>query len=688
MKTIIHKFLSIIPIALTTCFADTLPFPLIEAGNAPKIELENYTNENGENYKALSYVTVPGVVYTIERSSDLKNWTKLESYYGYGQRIIKPMVKLAEAPSSPTSGNPPPPLPPAPPVKIVGMNLRFATGGGIILAWTSLDDATQKTHHFANLTINPEWNNYMAYCRRIDNYFFCFGFPFISSAPQANVTHGSADTAMLESFETNFPAIKAEMEDSIQKAKLYVPISPLTDINDSGFFRVHADWSVDTDSDFSYDWLEWEQMQRIAFEYAQNGGTGLPPNGGTANPNSSDANSNGIWDTIETDGDKDGVLDFEDADSRLKSIDWKSQNPLRFAVFPIFADAVAAGDSLPIQVNNRGEVLIVNPENTTSQVVGQVWHKGNLTDLVSSNDTVHDAQPRAIFDSGVVLGIATLKVNSQEVHLQGSTSSNYPPSSEQPLVVPAIPAPIMIGWNTSGLPIALKDADTYLLAPYPIVNDIPSPASLTSKQNQVLAYTADLVGLTNKWFEPIAEDGLQIWKVENNLSITQISKNIDAIWISVDDALATHVEVPLPPAPNSNPFVMLHGKEFPPQIDHTVLLPNGKLLVMQSQNPKKNLTLDTQPATMLLEGNTWQPFASLRLSDFSTNGHFSTSFDSFWYDGLDWGIYQVCPGMNSADLENVKVVDTTVDGWTLLLNLDNQKKCQKARGISCDSIRG
>jgi hypothetical protein len=138
------------------------------------------------------------------------------------------------------------------------------------------------------------------------------------------------------------------------------------------------------------------------------------------------------------------------------------------------------------------------------------------------------------------------------------------------------------------LPIALKDADTYLLAPHPIVNDIPSPASLTSKQNQVLAYTAELVGQTNKWFQPIAEDGLQIWKVENSLSIDQISKNIEALWISVDDALATYVEPPLPPAPNSNPFINLHAKEFPFAMDHSALLPNGRLLVMQSQNPKKN----------------------------------------------------------------------------------------------------
>jgi hypothetical protein len=84
MKTIINKCLSIIPIVITACFADTQPFPLIDAGVAPTLCLETYTNENDEKFNAFAFTTVPGVVYTIERSNDLKNWTKLESYYGYG----------------------------------------------------------------------------------------------------------------------------------------------------------------------------------------------------------------------------------------------------------------------------------------------------------------------------------------------------------------------------------------------------------------------------------------------------------------------------------------------------------------------------------------------------------------------------------------------------------------------------
>jgi hypothetical protein len=253
--------------------------------------------------------------------------------------------------------------------------------------------------------------------------------------------------------------------------------------------------------------MEWEQMQRIAFEFAQNGGTGAPPDAGTANPFSSDANSNGIWDTLETDGDKDGILDFEDADRRLKSIDWKSQNPLRFAVFPIFADSSAAGDSLPIQVNNRGEVLIVQPENSTSQMVGQIWNKGNFTDLLSNHTGIINAQPRAIFDSGVVFGIATLTVNNFVIHL-GEGSVNIPPPSPslQRVVAPVIDASIMARWDTSGKPLPLKDEETYLLAPYPIVNDVPSPASLVCKQNKLLVYSAELVGQTNKWLELNTDD--------------------------------------------------------------------------------------------------------------------------------------------------------------------------------------
>jgi hypothetical protein len=117
-------------------------------------------------------------------------------------------------------------------------------------------------------------------------------------------------------------------------------------------------------------------------------------------------------------------------------------------------------------------------------------------------------------------------------------------------------------------------------------------------------------------------NGLQIWKLENNLGITQERKNIDAIWISVDDALATFVEGPLPPAPNSNPFIKLHAKEFPIPTDHTVLLPNGKLLVLKSQNPKKNLTMDTQPAAMRLEENTWHLSPAIGLVIFPLMGIF------------------------------------------------------------------
>lgn len=638
-------------------YAQQAEYPDFPKEEPPNLIIGEYTDEAGDSYKSMEFVTVPGVVYTLEKSTDLKTWSKVDSYYGYGQRIITPMVKM---PASVTTPPVPPAGPPQPPAKMVGMNLRFASSGGIIITWISLDDGKIMQHHFSDLTLNPSWTTYMVYCKRYGDHFFCLGFPQIAFTAPVNGTYGPQDTAMLACFEQNFATMSAEMAASLAQAKFYTP-PPAPTQNQAGFFRVVADWSVDTDGDTMADWYEWQGMIRAAFEFAQNSNGSSNSNSYAEapafNPNDCDANNNGIWDPLEADLDRDGVPDHEDADRVAKFITWKAMGPLRFAVFPIFETPAEAAKSKPIQVNNRGEVLIQEvPDYSASPpstVGGKLWKNGIVTDLSKDDTNVTGAVPSALYDNGLIFGAGLLKVNGNVVSSGGQ---------------------ILTQWDEDGNPQPLSSGDTYLLPTISLAYGLMSPSSIVSKQNQFLAHSGSLQGASNNHMEVDTEAGTQVWETDDEWNFSQKAQGVMANWLSVDGQYASYDDVGSPPEPS----IMLHGHALDSKMDHSVFLPNGLLLSMASLNPRFTLARHEEHGQVRLADGQWTHFPQEHLTDFSTNARFGIAHSAVWYNGYARNRSEIFPSMDESLLSDLVLTDTTADGWTLMVKEDSQQKCQSA----------
>lgn len=214
---------------------------------------------SGAKSLVLVFHTAAGVNYRVESTHDLVNWEHVETHYGLGQDIAISMLQTAAAPPPTT---PPPVNPPAvvhP--KIASLLMRPATTSGIVLQWQSLDDGTLQQHHFETLTMGPAWLQNVYYCEVFDQFYFCLSHPILPAVAVANISHGVTDTAMLAAFENNYSTMAAGVESSLAHQRLNPYVPAPVDPDSKKFFRIVADWSLDSDGDFTPDWVEWLAMQ-------------------------------------------------------------------------------------------------------------------------------------------------------------------------------------------------------------------------------------------------------------------------------------------------------------------------------------------------------------------------------------------------------------------------------------------
>jgi hypothetical protein len=408
MKTI----LALLIYGVFSCFVSDIAAQqsnAIEPYNAPSQWIETFTHDDSSRSQVLVFKSVAGVSYTVQSSHDLVEWTEVAHYYGLGQEISVPMVLIAAPPAQ--SVPPVPETVAAPRPKFVSLLIRAASTGGIVVSWQSLDHARHIEHYLSGLTLDNAWQQYLLYMRKFDGFYFCLTHPSVVAVPKPNETLGIKDSAMIASFTSHFAEMNQEVADAVQRVRLNPPEPAPFDPNSRKFFRIVADWTLDSDSDLTLDWLEFMAM------YGQNGmqpvTTALDENGNsvliTANPFGDALLPNGLPTGKIADTDQDGEPDATDVDPAEPLLNWK-RSSFRYAMFPVaIPDEEQDHDRRALQTNARGQVLFRH----------SVWRNAVHTPL--NQEGLFWGHSLAMNDHGHILGNASFP---HDVLTSGNMATN------------------------------------------------------------------------------------------------------------------------------------------------------------------------------------------------------------------------------------------------------------------------
>jgi hypothetical protein len=318
-------------------------FPVSDARDLlPAHWMEDISAIDGTTQKCIVFKSIPGVSYRVEVSDDLEHWVELSNFYGMGHEIVTPMLEVAPAPP----GSPGPSGPGGTPAtrRIVGLCLqRPSSGQGTVVSWPSLSDG-QPVSALVDGELDTGWPASTRIMAEDDGYIFMALHLGASTPPPPAPNLSASDAAMLDIVEENLGTMNL-LASNPNPPDRNIP-DPAQQTEDSQrFWRIHANWGVDSDGDGSPDWAE--------FEIAANS---QHPSQLIANAFNADTNGDGNPDQL--DSDNDGVTDPDDADLDNPIVDWQATGEPRFAIFPFQAPADPWGyPQLPIQVTDHGEIV-------------------------------------------------------------------------------------------------------------------------------------------------------------------------------------------------------------------------------------------------------------------------------------------------------------------------------------------
>lgn len=354
----------------------------------PRYWQENLSDVNGTLTRCLVFTTVPGVLYTVEYSNDLTHWTADNTIYGMGHDFATPMIGTTLV-TAPSGGGGPPPAPVAA-IRLVSLRLEPAddSAGGTVAAWRSLETQGALIYRIPE-TMAEEWQGVPLYAESFGAFYFFVAHSVGATTPPAeNPCLTGADAAMIASLRDNLATMNQRVVASVIRAR-NTPPPPPADPNSRRFWRIRADWSLDTDRDGSLDWLEWRMAANpITF----------PVGGGAASADafSRDSDNNQIPDGFQLDSDKDGVADF---------LDYAPVDPLfgagdpvwRFAAFNLPEVKDGDGNTVPPRQINGGGIVLY-PDS--------YWRNGAFTNLkIGTVGQVGPCFAMAINDRDNILGI-------------------------------------------------------------------------------------------------------------------------------------------------------------------------------------------------------------------------------------------------------------------------------------------
>lgn len=361
---------------------------------------------DGSTQHSVIFTTVPGVEYTFFHSHDLVEWTEIGKTYGLGHEFAAAMFETAPVPPPPDPENPPA----SPPVLAnasITIQPSSGTAGGTVVSWASLDHGNAVSTLIAG-NMAPDWNTVPLFAASSGGHqFFITHFSGTRIPPEENPQLEELDAAMIADLEACWAGFNTAMATSAETAR-NTPPPPPPAVDARGFWRIKADWSLDSDNDGSPDHLE------FALAAQAPGADGLAGDAFNA-----DTNGDGIPDGEQLDSDGDGIPDAQDIAPNDDGVAYTMIPLPRYAMFT-FTDTPDGS----FAINNWGTVLFP----------GKVWKAGVFQNLITGQNQITgyplypDGYPvirsRAINDNDVIIGSGK---GFLENHAQGVDSPHFTP---------------------------------------------------------------------------------------------------------------------------------------------------------------------------------------------------------------------------------------------------------------------
>jgi hypothetical protein len=594
---------------------------------APPIWFEDLPATDQSTQHCVVFKTVPGVRYTVESSPDLFTWTARDAVYGLGQEFVTPMYQFTPAPPA-SPGTLPITL--AAPSYHASIKMEPATGdaGGIVVSWASLDDRGPRIVRIDG-EMDPGWEQIPIYHDHFGQFNFFVWHPISTvSPPPENSFLGPLDTLMIETLQANLAAMNQQVADSVARSRNSPPPAP-TDPNSRKFWRIHCDWSIDTDLDGSPDWAEFEIASR---------GTGTLVETVKGEAFNADTNGDGIQDGEQLDADLDGTADAMDAAVGDNTATIPIGPVPRYAMFPITNAAPSSFRKAPFQINDRGTVLYD---------VG-TWSGGVWKPLATPDDNPW-VSARSINDKDQVLGLGRLKILDDPETFAGVVCTWGSPTSE--------PAFISIGSDSNQL---------YAAGGYDYDNGLLGFGPVLSADGHFFAPVSTLISdrftrLRNSlWHIPAGAGSITEQGTIDGLFFHGDTGAQWGVRTTVNSEKAEVWEIP------TKGMVIGSGPlpDLPFAPRNVASYPGGPLIAMPS--------LEDNRQSMALVNGSWQPSPTYgNALDISKDGiaigrSNSDKVAPILMNGKWTGIETTAPGVSKPWKESsVKLLDTTPGGWIL-----------------------
>lgn len=441
--------------------------------------------------------------------------------------------------------------------------------------------------------------------------------------PPAESELGLEDLAFRSVLEAAFHQMNLQVEE-LQTTPRNTPPPAAPDPNSKRFWRIRADWNIDSDGDGSPDWAEFEMM-----------GNPSHPCNLLADAFNGDVDNNGVADGNQLDLDTDGTFDPVDPVSSDPTSSQPTKPNRRYALFPVSPVQPPPNEKRAFQINDRGTVLF---ENGT-------WSGGKWTEL-KNEGKFSQCIAYGINDSGEIVGKGTYE---------------YLPESGP---TDATKAAVIAFWSSPDAnPVPLIAGEHYATPTYSMLARQGSAGTTISNDGRVIA--------TSLRFDPDPHEPRAF----------PVSDGVHHLWTVPGHGGPVAKGNPVPGMVSIFSQDVFWGRD--PQTHDVVIqgigvpYPGAELPTSMVQSPD-GTHLFTSGMTHLFKQGGWKTAASVGGSvDMSQDGAAISGFRpgvpaSIVLNGLRTETSKVLPQAPQEWKGGLKLLDTTPNGWILAQRGDDE----------------
>ena len=327
--------------------------------------LWNYHSSEDQQYRQLSWLAHPGILYGVEASEELSDdpddWNTVGQVYGLGSPVTWSVLQMPEPGTTNGGGGDSEDFP----ANSASLILRTPIDGGIHLSWPSVENGQAVNYHLTGATLDEAWDlrPMNGFSTEDWHLFMAYSGPTDLPLPP-NSTLTGLDSQLLNFFVTQLPAINQQVADSSSQ-----PRSPAPPAGEKNFFRIKVlNYALDSDGDGLTDHEEFTDYGSSAFN-SDTDGDGVSDADEVAtgtNPSGSAAPSELEFVYIKQGGSIAGRIEVEREIGKRGTYVW----------LPVQDIGLGTEDQVDIRAIVRGRFVVMRYTNSDGEFVQGIYYPG------------------------------------------------------------------------------------------------------------------------------------------------------------------------------------------------------------------------------------------------------------------------------------------------------------------------